>query len=258
MTAVLRFQALHWEAVVELGEDPRHGPSDSLHLRTHARWVHTLQPGTVHSRANSPGFLKLCMGRWVLWTLARYRLGGHHLNGRLHSIPRGTPCALCGAGSRFPPEWHARMGSRCGGDAPEDLRHFMVECPAYDHIRDRFAEVFAYQPGVSVEEWLQDVFGGNHQSRLAQSVFEMDMLRRFLLGKGTTFGTPKQQPPGYIPSMLYPVCLRAGGHLRSGLGCTLRQHSDAIVVCCAALLIALCFSGVALAVSWFLSHVCGL
>jgi hypothetical protein len=37
------------------------------------------------------------------------------------------------------------------------------------------------------------------------------MLRRFLLGRGITFGgTPGQQPPGYIPVMLYPVCLRVG------------------------------------------------
>jgi hypothetical protein len=211
----------------------------------------------VHTRANSPGFLKLCMGRWVLWTLARYRLGGHHLNGRLRSIPRGTPCALCGASSRFPLEWHTRMVGRCGGDSTEDLRHFMVECPAYDHIRDRFAEVFAYQPGDTVEEWLQGVFGGDRQGQLARCVFEMDMLRRFLLGKGITFGgTPRQQPPGYIPSMPYPVCLRVGGGTRTGARSALLRRLDMVAVFSAALLLAMSFTSVVVALSWFMSRVC--
>jgi hypothetical protein len=118
MAAVLQFKTVHWEAVADLGEDPRHGPSDSLHLRTHAGWVHALQPGTEHTRANSPGYLKLCMGRWVLWTLARYRLGGHHLNGRLHSngekflgIFLGgqlVRCVVLVAGS--PLDWHTYGG----------------------------------------------------------------------------------------------------------------------------------------------------
>jgi hypothetical protein len=153
--------------VVDQGKDPRQGPSESLHLRTHAGWVHSLPPGTVHTRANSPAYLTLCMSRWVLGTLARYRLGGHHLNGRLHSIPRGTPCALCGLGSRLPQAWHTRMVGRCGGDCAEDLRHFMVECPAYDHIRDQFPDVFTYQHGQTVEAWLQTVFNGDHQGQLA-------------------------------------------------------------------------------------------
>jgi hypothetical protein len=162
MTAVLQFQAVHWEAVVDQGKDPRQGPSESLHLRTHAGWVHSLPPGTVHTRANNPAYLKLCMSRWVLWTLARYWLGGHHLNGRLHSIPPGTPCALCGFGSRFPQARHTRMVGRCGGDCAEDLAHFMVECPAYDHILDQFPDVFTYQHGQTVEAWLQTVFNGDH------------------------------------------------------------------------------------------------
>jgi hypothetical protein len=259
MSAVLRFQAVHWEAVADLGDDPRRGPSDSLHLRTHARWVHALQPGTVHTRANSPGYLKVCMGRWVLWTLARCRLGGHHLNGHLHSVPIGAPIVLCGAGSRFPLAWHTRMVNRCGGDSVEDLRHFMVECPAYDHSRDRFAAVFVYQPGATVELWLQGVFGGDHQGQLACCVYEMDMLRRFLLGRGVTFGgTPRQQPPGYAPSLPYHGCLRVGGGTRAGAGSAVLQLLDAVPLLLAALLAAFAFIGIVLTLSWFISRVDGL
>jgi hypothetical protein len=47
----------------------------------------------------------------------------------------------------------------------------------------------------------------------------MDMLRRVLLGKGIAYGgTPRQQPLGYIPSLVYPVCLRAGRNARADAG----------------------------------------
>jgi hypothetical protein len=45
------------------------------------------------------------------------------------------------------------------------------------------------------------------------------MLRRVLLGKGIAYGgTPRQQPLGYIPSLSYPVCLRAGRNARVDAG----------------------------------------
>jgi hypothetical protein len=63
MTAVLQLQAVHREAVVDQGKDPRQGPSESLHLRTHDGWVHNLPPGNVHTRAKNPAYLKLCMSK---------------------------------------------------------------------------------------------------------------------------------------------------------------------------------------------------
>jgi hypothetical protein len=78
------------------------------------------------------------------------------------------------------------MVERCGGDCAEDLEHSMVECPAYDHIRDQFPNVFAFQRKPTVEAWLQTVFRGNHQGQLACCVFQTYLLRRILQGKGIT------------------------------------------------------------------------
>jgi hypothetical protein len=108
---------------------------------------------------------------------------------------------------------------RRGSDCAEDLRHFLEECPAYDHIRDQFPDVFAFRHGQTVEAWLQTVFSGDHQGQLAHCVFQSDMLRRVLLGKGiTNGGTPRQQPLGYIPSLSHPACLQAGRNARADAG----------------------------------------
>jgi hypothetical protein len=65
----------------------------------------------------------------------------------------------------------------------------------------------------TVEAWLQTGFSGDDQGQLARCVLQMDKLRRVLLRKvlRTTFGgTLRQQLPGYIPLLSYPICLRAG------------------------------------------------
>jgi hypothetical protein len=135
----------------------------------------------------------------------------------------------------------------------------MVECPAYDHIRDQFHDVFTYQHGQTVEAWLQTVFNGDHQGQLAHGVFQMDMLRRVLQGKGIAYGgTPRQQPLGYLPSLSYPVCLRAGRNARADAGFAVLAGLEIVTLPCAALSIALCTSGVMLAPYCLLSRVSGL
>jgi hypothetical protein len=245
MQAVLRYQAAHWHEVAAAGSDPREGLSQGTHLRTHLAWVHPFQPDAVHDRDNAPSFLKLCLPRGVLKCLGRYRLGGHHLYGRLHGPEaqgRGRTCPLCSG--RLRAEWCDVMTARCGGDRQEDLLHFVWECPAYDHIRDQYASVFEFQPGNSAQQCMQQVFGTAHQRQLARCIAGMDVYRRFLLGKGNLFGVrPALQPEGYVAIMPYPACLRSGcpppGWLRSGpIPNTLRVVVGALLV--AAVWILLC------------------
>ena len=124
------------------------------------------------------------------------------------------------------------MVGRCGGDSAEDLRHFMVECPAYDHIRDRFADVFAYDSGFTVEEWLQEVFAGDHQGQLARCVFEMDMLRRFLWVRallGVHLGS--SQSATFLQCNTLVACRREQVcALAPGLPC---YGAQTLLVCCA-------------------------
>jgi hypothetical protein len=61
------------------------------------------------------------------------------------------------------------------------------------------------------------------------------------LSKGITYGgTPRQQPPGYIPLLSYPVCLQAGRTARADAGFAVLTGLDIVTVACAALPIALC------------------
>jgi hypothetical protein len=84
----------------------------------------------------------------------------------------------------------------------------------------------------------------------------MDMLRRVLLGKGIAYGvTPRQQPLGYIPSLSYPVCLRAGRNAGADAGFAVLAGLEIVALSCAALALALCTSGVVLALCWLLSRV---
>jgi hypothetical protein len=99
--------------------------------------------------------------------------------------------------------------SGCGGDRPEDLQHFIWECPAYDHIRDRYASLFAFSVTDSAQQCMQRVFGTTQQRQLAHCVAAMDVYRRYLLGKGNMFGVRTAlQPVGYVAVMPYPACLR--------------------------------------------------
>ena len=132
MQAALRYQAAHWQAVVVASDELRVGVSSGTLLRTHAAWVHALEAGTLHGRDNAPSFQHLCLPRGILRCLGRYRLGGHHLYGRLHGHGQehGRPCPLCSdRGLRA--EWNGTLVARCGGDRLEDLLHFVFECPAY-------------------------------------------------------------------------------------------------------------------------------
>ena len=123
--------------------------------------------------------------------------------------------------------------------------HFIWECPAYDHIRDKYASVFEFHWGDSAQQCMQRVFGTAHQRQLAHCIAGMDVYRRFLLGKGNLFGVrPALQPEGYVAVMPYPACLQRGscpplGWLRSGPAPnTLRVVVGALLV--AAVWILLC------------------
>ena len=45
--------------------------------------------------------------------------------------------------------WHTPLLARCGGVRSEDLVHFVLECPACDHIRDRDAVLFEFLANMS-------------------------------------------------------------------------------------------------------------
>ena len=110
---------------------------------------------------------------------------------------------------RYGVDWQAKMLDRCGEFRDEDLLHFVLECPAYDHIRDMYMPVFTFPAGAGLASCMQSVFDAMSQKALARCIGAMDTYRRHVLGKGVLFGVkPILQPEGYVTQLVYPSCLR--------------------------------------------------
>lgn len=174
--ALKRRMALRWAA---LHGDPRTAPSGRVEMCTHAAWVLKLNNdgnwvGSKH--------LKLCVSFVVQQCLARLRLGGHDLQIRLGRmkhprlrVPRGERlCRLCSTdGAPF-------LAQRTGAVCVEDVRHFLLECPAYQHVRLRYHDVFGSMPTRS--EFIENmhvlsIFDCDHQDQLAHAVYTMTKFR---------------------------------------------------------------------------------
>jgi hypothetical protein len=207
--ACLRFQRASWDELSMQGSDPRTGPSVGIQLRTHMAWVHSLVPdGPLPSRANAPVFHKLCLPRSKLQCAGRYRLGGHHLEGRMgrrdgagNRVERAARlCVLCSGLRDFNDAWPQRILDRCGRYVPEDLLHFVLECPAFDHIRDRFSGLFQSLHCASAPLRLRSLFEHRDQALVADCLAALDRYRCHLLGKRVTHsGLLLLQPAGYVP-----------------------------------------------------------
>jgi hypothetical protein len=133
-----------WNA---LQPNPRTAPSPRIEMCTHAAWVLTAQED---SRCRGSKHLKLCVSFVVLQCLARLRLGWHDLQIRVGRVKAKVPrdqrlCRLCStAGAPF-------LEHRNGNSCVEDLKHFVLECPAYRHVRARYSDVFGRVPALCTD-----------------------------------------------------------------------------------------------------------
>jgi hypothetical protein len=88
---------------------------------------------------------------------------------------------------------------RCGTGRDEDLLHFMLECPAYDHIREDHPSLFVHGNLLAGDRLLQ-VFNHDDQARLASCVWQMNLYRAELLGLTRPVDAYVHwQPHDYVP-----------------------------------------------------------
>jgi hypothetical protein len=131
--------------------------------------------------------LKLCVSFAVLQCLARLRLGWHQLRVRTDRLKKAGArlprnhrlCWLCSTdGAPF-------LAQRVGGCCVEDVKHFLLECPAYQHLRARYPCVFgdAMPDGTTQREQLQllALFDCDQQDQLAHVVYTMTVFREHCL-----------------------------------------------------------------------------
>ena len=126
-------------------------------------------------------------GHWQL--LVRMRLSCLSLQVELGKRTR-TPRAqrFCEVHSIFA---HARPNFH--HDCVEDIRHFILDCPAYEAIRQcpRYACIFLFPRDVTTSSArLRHVFGYEDQRLLAECLHEMWSVRTLITSKSVQWGTP--------------------------------------------------------------------
>jgi hypothetical protein len=86
-----------------------------------------------------------------------------------------------GCVSCVPQTVHLFFAQRVGGCCVEDVKHFLLECPAYQHLRARYPCVFgdAMPDGTTQSEQLRllSIFDCDQQDQLAHVVYTMTVCR---------------------------------------------------------------------------------
>ena len=148
--------------------DPRSAPSDGLHMSTYMAWVRGRQGHAPHLT---------CFASFrMLQCLCRYRIGWHQLRVQTeHRLDRAERhCRLCSTPN-------APYRAACGDlGFVEDLLHFVLECPAYSHIRRKYPQVFhsATTNLDSENEYMTHIFTYAPQQQLAACLYTMDLFRK--------------------------------------------------------------------------------
>jgi hypothetical protein len=182
-----------WESVRDVVVCPRVAPSVGVDLCTHTSWVYPFDHAVDYtSHKSAPKYMFLCLPFRYLCVLAQLRLGWAHLEvqqGRRQHIAREQRlCKLCCRGGRGQAGWHqqtlARTGAATDADGVvEDLRHLILECPAYDDVRAVY-KLLPEQPWCVSDAGfiMRAMFACDDQSKLARMLFDMKAKRASLLG----------------------------------------------------------------------------
>jgi hypothetical protein len=112
-------------------------------------------------------------------------------------------CSLASPSTASRPAWRTRVHARTGThDNVEDLRHFLLECPAYDHLRDAHQSIFCPDGTTDrcADEMVSRVLNCEDQESLAVVVYQMWLYRSVLLGLSPDHTSVPIQPEGYVPS----------------------------------------------------------
>lgn len=179
-----------WAPLAHPGNPRDPALTHAVVANTHARWVYPFDADKAFTRATAPAFMRLCMPYRVLQCVAQLRWGCAPLEvhvgrmGRGHTDRQARVCKLCSRDG-CPAAWRARVQARTGSlSNVEDLKHFLLECPAYDHIRDCHNALFCpanYQANPLDDGVLVHIFGYKNQEEMATTLYQMWVHRLKLL-----------------------------------------------------------------------------
>ena len=195
-----------WRTGPATHPDPRQAPSAGIDMCTHAQWVHADTTCNMYERSGALPHMKLCLPFRAVQILMKFRTGWHHLQVHRGRMSPDRPprdrrlCQLCS----FPNSrsvWRAQINARVGGTrSVEDLKHFVLECPAYDHIRRQHAALFVphgdadpYSNGA-----LQRFFAAANQAHVATALSKLHAYRMHLHGFHRNISRELIQPPDFF------------------------------------------------------------
>jgi hypothetical protein len=211
-----RQQMSAWRHVVNPGSaNPRTAPSAGIDRCTHHAWVYPYDPDTQLSfrKRQGPKYLKLCASFSKLQCYARLRMGSHSLQGRIGRMTRRNQprqdrhdrlCPLCSLNTSDG-VLRARMDAIAGADTSmrrEDLLHFVLECPAYQHIREQNPDLFGPIAGLPLYSAKRMLYIFNHdsQSQVVRVLYKMQLCRRDKMGVMVPSGVHvDRQPDTFVP-----------------------------------------------------------
>jgi hypothetical protein len=171
-------------------DDPRLAPSRGVSMCQSARWVYPVDPRVdFYSRADAPEHTRLCLRFMVARNLAQLRIGYAHLEveqGRKRRpvVPRAERiCKVCSGDDATLSHRQAVLSRTGSSSTVEDLKHFVLECPAYDDLR---AACPAFPSDVysrlNDPNCMASVLGHANQAALANTLYHMKVRRAQILG----------------------------------------------------------------------------
>ena len=175
-----------WQGYQQL--DPRTAPSKGVSMCTHAAWVSPL-PAEVgcFDRAAAPPHTKILASFSIVKNYFQLRVGCAHLEveqGRKgRRVPRAERlCRLCSGEDASLAMRQAVIGRTGSSQNVEDLKHFVLECPVYDDLRER-CPVFpaSIYNQLQSQNCMSQVFGHTAQTSLAHTLYKMKVRRAELL-----------------------------------------------------------------------------
>jgi exonuclease III len=185
-----------WSDAVDVDPADPQAPSQGFDKLVHANWVCPVVPSHLLAQCAGPKppHMHLRAPFHQLQCLARYRVGWHRLRirmGRQAGEPRAARvCLLCGMLHR-------------PNQPVEHLRHFLLECPLYHHIREDYHELFAPAArsfNTAADHMLYIFDTPGHQWQLLKCLNRMTNRREHCMGSGRANGGPDAPLAGYIPS----------------------------------------------------------
>ena len=178
--------------------DPRVADSRGVDMCTHANWVYAVGASVDYTaRQQAPPHMRLCAPNTHVRALSQLRTGNARLEvqrGRHQGVCRAQRlCRLCACPDSAAVLRSTMVMRLCevpggAGSIVEDLRHFLLECPAYDFIRVKYGLLPARAwAAPDAGACMRALFMHSNQAGVACMVAEMRRHRARMLGEPVTW-----------------------------------------------------------------------